>query len=74
MKTYKGTKIILKQKKKKNEKEQKGRETFFAFIRGLCYFFFFNAGSYFSVPFNPKRAPPPWESWGGGDSGAPGPG
>ena len=38
MKTYKGTKIILKQKK--NEKEQKGRETFFAFIRGLCYFFF----------------------------------
>ena len=40
MKTYKGTKIILKQKKK-NEKEQKGRETFFAFIRGLCYFFFF---------------------------------
>ena len=60
MKTYKGTKIILKQK---NEKEQKGREMFFAFIRGLCYFFFMRK-SYFSVPFNPKLALPPWVSWG----------
>lgn len=55
MKTYKGTKIILKQKKK-NEKEQKGRETFFAFIRGLCYFFFFfNAGRVtFLFPLTPS--------------------
>lgn len=49
---------------------------FFAFNQGfmlLACLFFKLWESYFSVPFNPKRALPPWVS-GGGDSEAPGPG
>lgn len=61
MKTYKGTKIILKQKKRRRNRKE-GRCSLH--LSGVYVTFFFMRKSYFSVPFNPKLALPPWVSGG----------